>query len=417
MADSIRTDELPESSDDQGPVQLLPPAPHVSSVPPTLQETAPLAIESSEGHGALASPMAEPTTKPDEKKAPRPAVPVLPRSQEIADKTALLLIDIGSPENADDVKGFLTRVYADDRVFDSPFGAFGRWALTAIFRASDAKNLKKTLEAVGGRSPEGASLSQVATSLCERFSIHDGLPAFTPFTAFQYALPSIEQVLTDIRAQGFTQIVALWVRPFRSLMGASAREALLRTAEFPGTPPIAFIEGWMESETIPLCLSTLVQDTLGQLPEPLRKSAHIAFALQALPIEGNRDPAFSQAKMLAKTALDVAGLTNAHSIVYLDALAPRASLSPTFEDLFDRLGKSKPPILVVPLNHLTENLAMNGELDVLVTCEAARRGFKYFLRTPMLGTHPAILDEIEATLIRHLSFSNEFREQATARGR
>lgn len=356
--------------------------------------------------------------RPGEKAATPPRIHEAPPARDLADKTALLLIDVGTPANANDVKAFLRRLYADHRIFDSPLGAFGRRLFTTLFRPTASKHLKAAVEAVGGRPPESEALGLFASTLCDRLDACEGLPAFTPFIAFQYSRPSIEEMIADIRGRDFTQIVALWSRPFPSRICASIREVLLRCGEVDGTPPIAFIESWLDEERVAPCLGALVREGLSELPEALRKEAHVCFALQAFPIEGDRDPALARARSLAKAALDGAGLANDHTVVYLDALEPRAPLAPAFSDLFGRLAGARPPLLAVPLNHLVEGLSTRAELDLTVAAEAARRGFRHFARTPTLATRPEILAAIEAALLRHLSLANTFRaETAVAAGR
>lgn len=336
-----------------------------------------------------------------------------PRACDIADKTALMLIDVGVPAGASGVKAFLRRLYADHRIFDSPLGAFGRGLFTAVLRPSAAKNLRRALSAVDGQPPEREALSRLGAALCERLNAMDGLPEFAPFVAFQYASPSIEEVLGEIRGQDFTQVVALWSRPFPSQLCASAREELLRCADLPGTPPITFIDRWLDAAAIAPCLGALISEELAQFPETMRATAHICFALQALPIEGDRDPALDQARSLAQAALDSAGLANAHAVAYLDALEPRAPLAPSFRDLLGDLATARPPLLAVPLNHVVESLSARAELDLSLATEATRRGFRCFARTPALGARPEVLASIEGALMRHLTLANAFRAEAS----
>lgn len=408
MADSDKMTEPAESH--EGRDGALPPPADPSTAEPVLKAVPTATAPSTSVSPAL--PRAAP--EPGERASTPPRIREAPPAQDIADRTALLLIDVGTPASADDVKAFLRRLYADHRIFDSPLGAFGRRLFTALLRPTAAKHLQAAIEAVGGRPPEREGLCQIASLLCERLNASDGLPTFTPFTAFLYSQPSIEEVIADIRGRDFTQIVALWSRPFPSQICISIREALLRCADVSGTPPIAFIENWLDAEALAPCLGDLIQDGLARFPESVREEAHICFALQAFPIEGTRDPALGQARSLAKAALESAGLANDHTVLYLDALEPRAPLAPTFRDLFDTRAAERPALLTVPLNHLVEGLSTCAELDLSVAAEAARRGFRHFARTPMLAARPEVLGAIEAALMRHLSLANAFRAEASA---
>lgn len=368
-----------------------------------------------------------------------------PASAEIADKTALVLIDVGTPASPDDVTPFLKRLYADHRVFDWPLGALGRGLISAISRRVDAGNLRRALELVGGHASEGDGLSLVGEFLCEQLNRAEGLPTFSPFVAFQYASPSIEDVIADIRGQDFTQIVAIWSRPLPSLMATAARKRLLRCSDIPGTPPIAFIENWLDEERLAPCVGELVRQGLAQFPEDKRSQAIICFALQALPIEGDRDPALAMARSLGLAALNSAQICNRSQVFYLDALAPRARLAPSFEDLCDRLidelntmpdlprsarlarqfqrtftsraynaanAPKNPPLLVVPLHHLVEGLSTRAEIDRALVGQAEIFGFMHIARTPTLSSKQETFAALENAVLSHLANANAFREQS-----
>lgn len=388
---------------------------------------------------------------PNDRKAPARGDIAAPRQVEtpsgtdIADKTALVLIDVGTPASSGDVTPFLKRLYADHRIFDWPLGALGRGLISAISRRLDAGNLRRALELVGGHASEGDGLSLVGEFLCEQLNRAEGLPTFAPFVAFQYASPSIEEVIADIRRQDFTQIVAIWSRPLPSLLATAARKRLLRCGDLPGTPPIAFIENWFDEERLAPCVGEIVRQGLAQFPEDKRSQAIVCFALQALPIDGDRDPALALARSLGKAALESAQLGNRSQVFYLDALAPRARLAPSFEDLCDRLiddlntmpgatrtdrlvrqfqrtftsraynvanAPKNPPLLIVPLNHLVEGLSTRAELDRAIVGQAEIFGFMHIARTPTLSSKQETFAALESAVLSHLVNANAFREQS-----
>ena len=416
MADAD-SDKLPATagepaaaSDDTSPTSTaaLAPVPALPDLATARPESAPPPL----------APAPAPGTKALERPPAAQAQAPAPHTQDIADRTALILIDIGEPDDARDVKPFLRRLYADHRAFDSPLGAFGRQLFTSLLRPTAARDLTRALARVGGHSPLRDELSGLASRLCDRLNARGDLPLFVPFVAFQFATPSIEQVICELSGQGFTQVVALWARPFPSRLTASARETLLRCADERGAPPAVFIERWLTPDAAAATLGAIARDVLATLTEHERALAHLCFALQALPIDGDRDPTLAEARGLAALALESAGIANDYSVVYLGALEPRAPLAPTYEDLFDLLKPTRPPLVTIPLCHLVDDLTSLGELDGDLTVEAQRRGFSPFRRAPMAGTRDELLAALETATLDQLVRSNEFREEtSSARGR
>ena len=343
-----------------------------------------------------------------------------PASQDLADKTALLLIDIGEPEDAGETKAFVKRVFADHRVFDSPLGGFGRGLFRRLLRPGAERRLNKALainSGVGGSAK--ARLESIAASLCRSLNTENGLPRFEPFTAFLFGSPDgdIPAALEKIRGQGFTQIAAVWCRPFTSFLARSAQEILLADAgAHPDTPPAVFIDNWLKPESAAEALGTVIQETLTKLPDAQRPKALILLALRALPVDAKRDPAGDDARALAAEALRRAGLFNPCKVVYLDTLEPLAPLWPNYEELLDRLGKNKVPLVNIPLTGLLDDLTYRSEFVASAQAEAAKRGFQHFVCAPLpFGRHDFV-GILKDAVLEQLRRSVEFSEASVFSG-
>ncbi len=349
-----------------------------------------------------------------EKPPKNAAADEMPSSQELADKTALLLIDIGEPESAGETKDFLRRVFADHRVFDSPLGSFGRGLFRRLLRPGAESRMNKALAMnAGAAETTGSRLQNFAETLCASLNAEDGLPRFEPFTAFLFGAPktSIPGVLENIRSQGFTQITALWCRPFTTILARSAQEILLAEAgTHPDTPPAVFIDNWLKAENAAEALGSVMQDALNLLPEPRRSTALILLTLRALPVDAKRDPAGDDARSLATQALQRAGLTNRCKVVYLDSMEPLAPLWPNYEELLDRLGKDKAPLVSIPLTGLVEDLSFRSEFGEPVKALAAKRGFENCVFAPLPFGRDDFVRILKEAVLEQLRRSVEFRE-------
>lgn len=345
--------------------------------------------------------------------APGIAAPEGPSAGSEPEKIALFLLDIGSPSGPAEVAPFLRRLYGDPLAMRLPFGAETQKLFAAAVSLLRAPAARRALGHAGGSPPETAQLHGLARALCERLT--DSRRLFVPFVALRHAAPSIADALRAAKAAGCRRIVGLGARPFAGPMASeSARvELKVRAADDIEEIDPSTVDHWHQEPSVRAVWAGLTREALAALPEAEREAAHLLFTLQALPIEGSRDPALDEGRAFADAVLALSGLRNPYQVAYLDRTDPNADLLPGAAEAVDRLAREKCRALaVIPISHCCETLASVWEIDLLLRERARDRGIAHFARARCPGQSPDLAAALEGVLRRHLAEMDALRSVA-----
>lgn len=122
-------------------------------------------------------------------------------------KRAVLLVNLGSPESTSvpDVEKYLREFLGDERVIDKPASAFLRSVL--VNRIIIPRRVKNSAHAYSSIwTAEGSPLIAVSKSVRRKLASELG-PDMPVYLAMRYGNPSIASVLTQIAADGVTDVL------------------------------------------------------------------------------------------------------------------------------------------------------------------------------------------------------------------
>lgn len=314
---------------------------------------------------------------------------------------ALVLVETGLPANVDDARAWLTRVYADPAVLDTPFGADYQRLFAAVLARFRARHLRTALEAVAGKLTEREELLALATAITAR--LEEGGDRWLPFVAFRHAAPSMAEALREAIEAGCSHVIFLFARPFSAVAASGSAAAEVRQlAASHESLQISFISHFDEAPGVRAAFAAALGEALSSLPEHVRGDAELLFTLRGQPLGGaKRDPALDAAQPFIEAVKAAAGLENRSSIAFQCRTDPRADLAPSVEEAIEQLG-SKQALVVVPLSHLAETLATRWELDVHLAGLARARGIAHFARAACPGGRPELTEALTALVRDHV---------------
>ncbi|HCF56645.1 MAG TPA: ferrochelatase [Myxococcales bacterium] len=377
---------------------------------------------------AKLEPQAEATAEPQSgvTAEPQPAATAEPQSDATAEpqaeakadigakesrkegKIALLLLDIGAPENADDVKPFLKRLYGDPRMMRLPFGAELQKLFASVIAMMRAPKLTAALEGVGNKAHEREQLKPLLEALCSKLNAN-GSWQFVPVLGLRHASPSIPDAVATARAEGCGRIIGLWPRPFRSEASLSARAELALVAGEDQGLDVSIIDHYDDSPEARAVWGDLTRQAIEGLPREEREDAHVVFALHGMPISDSLDPVLEEAKRFARALVEAEGLKQCWSVAYACDTDPRASLVPAIDDELARLGTERSAVVVVPLAHACETLLTRWELDKKIRESAKAQGIKHFARADCPAGRADFAEALAALIRRHVEQMDELR--------
>lgn len=329
-------------------------------------------------------------------------------------RTGVLLLNLGGPEELEDVRPFLYNLFSDPEIIRLPFSWLQK-PLAWFISTRRAKTSQENYKQIGGGSPlrkiteaQAQALQEHLQQQGEETSIYVGMRYWHPFT---------EEALAQIKRDKIEQLVILPLYPQFSIStsGSSFRILEKLWQEDPKLNEIEYtiIPSWYKQPGYLQAMAQLIEQELEQFPNP--DSVHIFFSAHGVPVsyvtEGG-DP--YQAEIEDCTALIMKTLNrpNPHTLAYQSRVGPVEWLKPYTDDALQELGaQGVENLLVVPISFVSEHIETLQEIDLEYRELAEASGIKNFQRVPALNTHPVFIDSLATLVLEALeSPSRKFSE-------
>ncbi len=313
-------------------------------------------------------------------------------------RVGILLMNLGGPERIKDVGPFLYNLFSDPEIIRIPIPFFQKplaWFISTL-RSSRSQ---KAYQSIGGGSPLRRITEQQARELQSELR-QRGINA-TSYVAMRYWHPFTESAVSDIKADGISQVVVLPLYPQFSIStsGSSFRELKrLREADVEFQKlPIRCIRSWFDNPGYISSMAELIKEQILLCQSP--EKAHICFTAHGVPksyVEEAGDPYKEEIQDCSILIIDqlekILGHSNPYTLSYQSRVGPEEWLQPYTEDVFEELGKSlTKELVVVPISFVSEHIETLQEIDIEYRNIAKRFGITNFRRVRALDTYPMFI--------------------------
>ena len=334
--------------------------------------------------------------------------------------TAVLLMNYGGPERAEDCRPYLRNIFMDPDLI--PIPGIVRPLVASLVSRRRAPILRKNYEAMGGYSPTLYETTVQAQAL-ER-ALGEG---FRCFVGMRYWRPLIGEICAEIVRQGFGRIVLLPIYPHESqtTTGSSIDEARRRLTKLSYRGEIAEVRSFWDDPGYLDALAGQVSQFLARLPRETR----VLFSAHGLPVSiARQDPYPGQVldTVLAVCgrvgiALDPISLPGVEDrrfaapagarwrggLAWQSKVGPAKWLDPSVEQVLRGwAAEGVKGVAVVPVAFVNEHSETLYELDVLYGDEARALGMEY-ARVPTLGVTPGFIEGLAARVKRAIGGKKE----------
>jgi ferrochelatase len=316
--------------------------------------------------------------------------------------TGILALNLGGPRNLDDVRSFLTRLFADREIIRLPGGALGQRLLAGLIVRARLRSVQRNYASIGGGSPiyrhTAAQLDGLARRLADRLG-----RAFRPYIAFRYSEPTADDALRAMAANGIREVVVLTLYPHYSTAttGSSLRElerALHRTG-LSRRFRFRVVDRWYDHPGYVAAMARRVREALDAWPKGRRQRVVLLFSAHSLPMsfveQGDPYPAHVAATVSAVIRRLGADAPARCQLAYQSQTGPVRWLEPRTEQVLAKLGHDGlRDVLVVPVSFVSDHIETLYEVDQLFANAAERAGITTFRRTRSLNDDPGFLDAL-----------------------
>jgi ferrochelatase len=290
-------------------------------------------------------------------------------------KKALILLNMGGPNNLDEVEVFLKNMFNDKNIITVKSDLL-RSFIAFMIVSSRKKEAKNNYAKLGGKSPLVGYTKQLVSKLQQE------LPSLHVDFAMRYTPPFASDVIKTLKEKDIKEVFLLPLYPqFSTTTTKSSLEDFRQTLRQENlTVKITSIKRFYKDT---LYNELLIDKILQALGDKNPSEFELIFSAHSLPqkIVDKGDPyekeVLEHVKLL-KEALHVKSVffKNIH-VAYQSKLGPVKWLEPSLEDKLKSLESKK--VIISPLSFTIDNSETEFELHIEYEEVAQKFGFKEYL--------------------------------------
>jgi protoporphyrin/coproporphyrin ferrochelatase len=313
-------------------------------------------------------------------------------------RVGVLLLNLGGPEQLEDVRPFLFNLFSDPEIIRLPF-VWLQKPLAWLISSSRSKKSQENYKLIGGGSPllritqeQGQALQAALQQKGQDAQIYVGMRYWHPFT---------EEAIARIKRDNVTRLVILPLYPQFSIStsGSSFRLLAKIWQEDPALQEqvdYTVIPSWYKRSGYLRAMADLIAEQLDQFDEP--DKAHVFFSAHGVPlsyVEEAGDPYQKEIEDCTELIMQTLDRPNAHTLAYQSRVGPVEWLKPYTEETIEELAaEGIKNLLVVPISFVSEHIETLQEIDMEYREVAEHAGIENFRRVPALNTHPIFINDL-----------------------
>ncbi|WNK00227.1 ferrochelatase [Thalassospiraceae bacterium LMO-JJ14] len=312
-------------------------------------------------------------------------------------KTAVILFNLGGPDNPEAVQPFLFNLFSDPAIISLPQPF--RWMLAKLISKRRAPIARDIYANIGGKSPLLELTGEQSDALQAQCP---DLGEVKTFICMRYWHPMSDAVAMDVKKFAPDKIILLPLYPqYSTTTSASSINDWKRAAKSVGLscPSVEICcypeqDGWIDAQ------ASLIKTAYASADGATKP--RILFSAHGLPkkVIAAGDPYQWQVEQTTKAVVDQLGIDGLDWIVcYQSQVGPLEWIGPSTDDEIKRAGKEGVPLIVVPIAFVSEHSETLVELDIEYRELAEENGVPGYSRVPAVGTHPSFVSAL-ASLVR-----------------
>ncbi len=303
---------------------------------------------------------------------------------------AVVLFNLGGPDQASAVEPFLLNLFSDPAIIDLP--GLLRRPLARLIAHRRAPVARAIYTKLGGGSPILENTRVQAQALEAQLEACG--TAAKVFVAMRYWHPFAAETARAVAALAPTRIVLLPLYPqYSTTTTASSLASWHDAASAAGLRCETHAVCCYPAERgFVLALAELIREKLDRWSE---RRPRLLFSAHGLPKKVIRrgDPYQWQAeRTAAAVAAALAGAVEDWVVCYQSRVGPLEWIGPSTEEEIRRAGREHMPLMVVPIAFVSEHSETLVELDIEYRHVADAAGVPGYLRVPTVSAHRLFIE-------------------------
>jgi protoporphyrin/coproporphyrin ferrochelatase len=321
-------------------------------------------------------------------------------------RVGVLLLNLGGPEQLEDVRPFLFNLFSDPEIIRLPFTWLQK-PLAWLISTSRAKKSQENYKLIGGGSPLLRITEQQAQAL--RDALRDKGQDTQVYIGMRYWHPFTEEAIARVKRDNISRLVILPLYPQFSISTSGSSFRLLEKIwqEDPSLQEVDYtvIPSWYKRSGYLQAMANLISEQLDQFPNP--DQVHVFFSAHGVPlsyVEEAGDPYQKEIEDCTALIMQTLDRPNAHTLAYQSRVGPVEWLKPYTEESIEELAaQGVDNLLVVPISFVSEHIETLQEIDMEYRDVAEHAGIHNFKRVPALNTHPIFINDLAEMVLNAIN--------------
>lgn len=288
-------------------------------------------------------------------------------------KQALVLLNMGGPNNLDEVPVFLKNMFNDPNILSipNPIRKFVAFMIVSARRNA----AKSNYEAIGGKSP----LPEITQRLVNK--LQEKLPNLYVTCAMNYTPPFATEAIEALKNKNIQHIILFSMFPQYSTttIKSSLEDFQKRCKKLDYSPEITVIDRYADHAAYNDALIASVQETLGDSDA---SEFELIFSAHGLPVKviEKGDPYQKELEAQMEILKAKLGEKNLHfkdvHLAYQSKVGPMKWLEPSLEQKLESLQSKK--VIIYPIAFTIDNSETDFELSIEYKELADEHGFEEY---------------------------------------
>ena len=323
--------------------------------------------------------------------------------------TAVLLFNLGGPDDLESVEPFLINLFTDREIIQLPGGAALQPWVARLIAKMRGPSVRNNYRRIGGGSPQLRITREQAEALEDRLNFATADTSYRVFIAMRYSRPTADDALEAIAAAGIKRIVTLTLFPHWSkATTGSSRNEFERVVASPKWKDSRFevthIEHYADHPVYLDALTATVRAAWDDIPEPRRARTVLLFSAHGLPQRfiDEGDPYVEHIDATRFGVLERLGLPNRQLLAFQSRTGPVKWIGPGTEEVLAELGdEGVSDVLIIPLSFVSDHIETLYEVDMLFADAARAAGITGYYRPRALNCHPLFIEALASLITGH----------------
>lgn len=321
-------------------------------------------------------------------------------------RVGVLLLNLGGPDQLEDVRPFLFNLFSDPEIIRLPFTWLQK-PLAWLISSSRAKKSQENYKLIGGGSPLRRITEEQAQAL--QASLRDKGQDAQVYIGMRYWHPFTEEAVARIKRDNIDRLVILPLYPQFSISTSGSSFRLLQKLwqEDPALQTIDYtvVPSWYKRSGYLRAMADLIAQELDQTANP--NDVHVFFSAHGVPlsyVEEAGDPYQQEIEECTELIMRTLNRPNPYTLAYQSRVGPVEWLKPYTEEAIQELAEQGVQnLLVVPVSFVSEHIETLEEIDIEYRELAEEAGIHHFQRVPALNTHPIFIEDLRELVVNAMN--------------